>query len=337
MKALIYSKTFLPDLGGLERNTLQLASALASQNIIVTIITETNEHDISIEKEFNIIRTKKSLIIFREIAFNNLIIVNGGLSLKINVIAWLCKKKSWVIYHNAFMYKRLTGRCISITNFIRRIVSNFVTHNIAVSKFALQNVYVKNGEVLVNPAEMSIVQYANQPISKKYDLLFVGRIIEGKGIFILAEALKHMPHLTLQIVGKGEHWEQLENELKKNKINYYYKGVLKGKDLAEAYQNSKVTIVPSSSHIEGNPLVIAESISLGTPVIASNQPAMVEAIGQAGTSFDSGNSGSLFAILKNVFIDDRFLLRNISEQCESEAKKFSIDTYNNTIIRLLKL
>ena len=86
-------------------------------------------------------------------------------------------------------------------------------------------------------------------------------MIDGKGIFHLLEALSNLRprlNLSLAFAGDGEDRERMLAEAKARQLDVEYLGRLDREQLIGAYLRSKVLVVPSSTHTEGNPLVIAE-------------------------------------------------------------------------------
>lgn len=57
---------------------------------------------------------------------------------------------------------------------------------------------------------------------------------------------------------------------------------------------------------EGNPPVIAEAVSVGTPVVGSDQPPMVESIGDARVTFPSGDVVALTAQIERMLADETY-------------------------------
>jgi glycosyltransferase involved in cell wall biosynthesis len=109
---------------------------------------------------------------------------------------------------------------------------------------------------------------------------------------------------------------------------------LNNEQIIEAYLQSKALVVPSSSHKEGNPLVIAEAISLGLPIIASDQPPMIEAVGKAGYIFKSGEADDLAQKIKQLFKDTN--LNEKTEETEMRKHVFSYATYTMTLDNIVK-
>ena len=111
----------------------------------------------------------------------------------------------------------------------------------------------------------------------KFVVLFVGRLVEEKGILILLEAAKKWnKNITLVIVGTGPLEKKIRNS--KSEIrNIKFIGRVENDELPKYYNAADVTIVPSI-HEEGFGRVILESLACGTPVIGSNRGAIPEAM-----------------------------------------------------------
>lgn len=115
---------------------------------------------------------------------------------------------------------------------------------------------------------------------KKFLVLFVGRLVEEKGIIPLLKALEIWDkNIDLIIIGTGP----LEAEIKKYASkykNFLFLGKIDNDKLPEYYSASDVTIVPSV-HEEGFGRIILESLACGMPVIGSNRGAIPEAMDES--------------------------------------------------------
>lgn len=117
--------------------------------------------------------------------------------------------------------------------------------------------------------------------------VFVGRLIEQKGVWLLLDAFRKMPDQKLKIVGDGELFRDVETYLIENGMtNVDLLGAKYGEDLNSVVKNSKA-LVFTSNCLENNPLVILEAMSVGKPVVASR-------IGGVPEMIDSGVTGHLF-------------------------------------------
>lgn len=112
---------------------------------------------------------------------------------------------------------------------------------------------------------------------KKFIVLFVGRLIEEKGIKPLIEAASLWnKKINLVIVGSGLLEEYVSNYATKLK-NLSIIGKVDQNDLPLYYSGADCVIVPSTSE-EGFGRVIIESLACGTAVLATNRGATSEAM-----------------------------------------------------------
>lgn len=98
------------------------------------------------------------------------------------------------------------------------------------------------------------------------ELLFVGRLVEDKNVFMALEALKEINRndISFNIVGDGMQYAMLQEYVQNNKIpNIHFYG--KSNTPEEFYAKSDFLLIPSKYEAFGQ--VISEALSSGTPVI----------------------------------------------------------------------
>jgi glycosyltransferase involved in cell wall biosynthesis len=145
----------------------------------------------------------------------------------------------------------------------------------------------------------------SEVVRKQGNILFVGRLVEKKGLRVLIHAipkvLNHFPNAYVTVAGSGP----LENDLKNqaqflgisNKIDF--KGMVSHSELPELYQQATLAVFPfvveKSGDQEGLGLVVVEAMGCGCPVIASDLPAIKDSVihGQTGIITPPGNSKAL--------------------------------------------
>lgn len=128
------------------------------------------------------------------------------------------------------------------------------------------------------------------PAEKKV-MLFVGNIIESKGIFDLIKAweilMRQRSDLHICIIGYSED-EKLTSEIRTSK-NISYIGELSHDQVIPYMQAADLLVHPSYS--EGFGLVVAESLACGCPVVCSKAGALPELItgDDVGLCIEAGN------------------------------------------------
>jgi glycosyltransferase involved in cell wall biosynthesis len=109
-------------------------------------------------------------------------------------------------------------------------------------------------------------------LNQKFVILFVGRLIEAKGVKILLEVASRMSenmNVAFFFLGSGP----LDAAIKKaasTNPNVKFLGKVNDDDLVNYYNAADILAVPSTQN-EGAPRVVMEALSCGLPVLASNK------------------------------------------------------------------
>jgi glycosyltransferase involved in cell wall biosynthesis len=141
-------------------------------------------------------------------------------------------------------------------------------------------------------------------------VVYVGRLLEGKGTETLVSAWRQLPSIRLKIVGDGALRTNLESRARRDDLNIEFTGMQDRAAVLDAVANARLLIIPSEWY-EGFPMVIAESFACGTPVIASRIGSLDELIedGVTGRKFTPGNPEDLAAAVRSLLGDDASLVR----------------------------
>jgi glycosyltransferase involved in cell wall biosynthesis len=104
-------------------------------------------------------------------------------------------------------------------------------------------------------------------------LLFVGRLIEEKGIFDLLEALVSVTRdvdCHLHVVGAGDQRREVQERISRLGLEgrVTMKGYLSSPELSEEYRGSAMLVLPTRWD-EGFPTVLAEAMDAGLPIITT--------------------------------------------------------------------
>jgi glycosyltransferase involved in cell wall biosynthesis len=178
-----------------------------------------------------------------------------------------------------------------------------------------------------------------------YRLLFVGRVCYDKGIRELFRAIFELNknneiEFFLDIVGTmgdlgGKSIKNLVEEIDVAKYVKYHGVIPFGEKLYEYYRNADVYILPS--YHEGMPKTIWESMSQGTPVIASEIDGMKENfINEEDILFiKPHNPKSIVEMVMNL-CNSPELVKTLRKNGLERAKKITRETQAERIVEILK-
>jgi glycosyltransferase involved in cell wall biosynthesis len=140
-------------------------------------------------------------------------------------------------------------------------------------------------------------------------VIYVGRLLEGKGTETLVRAWHSLPDIKLKIVGDGALRPMLEAIVKERNLNVEFVGRLEKPAVLSALSKAELMIIPSECY-EGFPMVIAEAFACGTPVLASRTGSLEELVtdGVTGKKFAVGDSEDLARSVRSVLSDPAALI-----------------------------
>src|SRR3990167_5422294 len=205
---------------------------------------------------------------------------------------------------------------------------------------AQAKIYRENGfkkiKVIYNPMSFSKVDFKQD--SEK-QIVYAGRLTPGKGPVLLFEALpqvfKKFRNLKILIAGEGLLKDELKTIAKQNnfgeKIDFL--GQLDHPKLLEIYSKSLLTVVPS---IWPEPFgrVALESISQGTPVVATDTGGLKEIVDNSVTGYvtqatpESIAQGIIMAIRHN---------KNLRENIKSNYYKLKSKFQEENVKQYIKI
>ncbi len=133
------------------------------------------------------------------------------------------------------------------------------------------------------PAQGAIVPLADRSGWLQPDLLFVGRLFEGKGLRYLLQALAEVPHARLRVFGEGPDRAAMETLAHAYGISprVRFEGSAPHQSILQAMRSAHLFIAPSIrmagwEEAQGN--AIAEAMLHGVPVIASDVGGIPDAV-----------------------------------------------------------
>jgi len=124
----------------------------------------------------------------------------------------------------------------------------------------------------------------------RHELLFVGRLVEKKGLSHLLDAmprvLRSHPHARLTIAGFGPLRGELETQARRLGIDgqVFFSGAVPQAELPSLYRRAAMVVAPfvraASGDQEGLPVVLMEAIGCGCPIVASDIPGVRDLTGK---------------------------------------------------------
>lgn len=178
-----------------------------------------------------------------------------------------------------------------------------------------------------------------------FRLLFVGRLVERKGVGHLLEAIARLRtthRLRLDVVGDGPMRAALEARARELAVSdlVAFAGFLPVSELAARFTAADAFVLPavedSKGDVEGLGVVLIEALTYGVPVIASSSGGIVDIVedGRTGLLVPPGDAHALAAAIERLAADPSLRRRLAREGRAHAASAFS---WNTIIDRLTGL
>jgi glycosyltransferase involved in cell wall biosynthesis len=204
-------------------------------------------------------------------------------------------RKCW---RNSFLLSFLSAKILEKGEFfLKKIDSFIVTSEFSRDKFIelgfdKERIHLKVNFLTIEPEESNRDgNYA----------LFLGRLVDYKGIETLIKAFKISSPFNLKIVGDGPLKKEVQ-DFASSHANVEWLGKIGRDSVLEAIKNSSFVIFPSECY-ENMPVVIMESFVFSKPVLASKLGAVKDFVinGVNGILFEPGNEKDLAAKISYLF------------------------------------
>ncbi len=227
--------------------------------------------------------------------------------------------------------------------FIDWLLQTFSTRIIAVSEAVRDSlvelrihprriIVIENGIDLARyrEAETSNIR-AEKNLGSSFIFLFVGRLIEQKGVDILLNAFKAINNATLLLAGDGTERSVLEQKAHDLGItsNVFFLGVRD--DIPELMKAADCLVLPS--RWEGQGLVVPEAFAAGLPVIISDFPAGVSLVHNGGNGLvvQRENATQLAQAMETMQFNSELRFK-YAENGARDATRFSIVRHIDTML-----
>ena len=328
MKLLIYTPAFLPQIGGLEVNTANLARELGQMGEEVVVVTRTPGAEAE-DPAYRVIRNPPARDLLRWTRWCD-IFVQQNVSLR-GLWPLLLVRRPWVVSHHSW-YCRSDGH-VAWQDRLKRRLLRHAAGSISVSR-AMAEDLATSSWVIPNPYRDDLF-HVLPDLERTRDLLFVGRLVSDKGVDLLIDALALLaarglrPGLT--VMGDGPERPLLTAQVARLGLAQQVEitGFRTGLDLVRTYNEHRILVIPSRYN-EPFGIVALEGIACGCVVVGSQGGGLQDAIGPCGFTFRNGDVAGLAGLLERLLRDPeagRELLRHAPDHLARHRTELVAQAY----------
>lgn len=183
-----------------------------------------------------------------------------------------------------------------------------------------------------------VFESLSERIKDHKTLLYVGRLGKEKNIKFLIDAffqlVKTNNDIKLLIVGDGPAKSELEDHSRKLGLEgrVIFTGFVQRNMLAEFYSMAHIFIF--ASKVESQGLVILESMTCGTPVVAIGEMGTIALMGSGGGGYMVDDDLDLFIEKVELLLNDSQVHKIKSAEALQEAKKWGSEIMSSKVLTL---
>lgn len=243
MKVLFLTRSFYPNIGGVEKHILELSKVLIKRRYEITVITEGGHKnnslgEISGIKIYRINTGKnnwfKKFRIWKELLFKINLFYSADIVHCHDVFFWYLPlrfifplKKIYTTFHGYEGNSLPTKKAI----IMHKLAETLSAGNICVGDYLKKWYGTKPTIVIYGAISIPKNLPVQSPMKTVKNVLYIGRLEEEAGILIYLQALKILKdfgiNLKLTVLGDGAQKKQAQKYSLKNKLNVIFKGFVK--------------------------------------------------------------------------------------------------------------
>lgn len=281
------------DIGGAEMQAIDLLSELKRRGHVVRLISLTppvSQTDRLLERKIPVISLEmknKTYFInaafkLRKIILNNKTDVVHGHMFHANILVRLVKLFTKSIPVICTAHSTYEGG--KIRDYVYRLTNHFSELNTVVSEAAKYR-YIKDNvfpaaktKAVFNCINTNVFLNLKKPSDELFHWITVGRLVSLKNQISIIKAIRALPGSDLTIVGDGPERENLERYVNEHGLTQRVNFTGAQSDLNKYYNKSNAFVL--ASKYEGFALVVAEAMSCGLMVVATDCGGPADIIGK---------------------------------------------------------
>jgi len=354
MNILVYCFAFSPSIGGIEIVTETLSRKLTELGNNCIVLTET-QSDKKDDFPFRVVRKPNSKEILKLMKWSD-VVCNVELSMKFFLLSKIARRPLFWIHNgyklscidafgwfenapapiNPWQSVKFYARKKNITFalkegfklYCRRWASAHIAGNIAGSQWIAKRQPLKRQAQIYTPFPVDNFIAIENELNKKYDFVFLGRLVKEKGVETLLNAIKILvkkpnnKSIKLAIIGYGAAENYLKEVAGKLEVedNVHFLGPRRNEELTDIVSKCEIAVIPS--HWE-EPMggAALQLMAAGRIMIVSNNGGLKEVVGKAGLTFENGNAEDL-ALKMDQLISNEELKVSLLGYRKEQLKKF---------------
>jgi glycosyltransferase involved in cell wall biosynthesis len=169
---------------------------------------------------------------------------------------------------------------------------------------------------------------------RPFQILFMGRIEESKGVFLILSIAEHLEkelpgQFVWKIVGAGSASDALERQVRERKLDRFVEvpGKLQSEQEAlETFGWAHAMVVPTTSRFcEGFAMTAAEAVLAGRPVVVSTTVPAMEVLGKAAIQAETDSIESFADAFRRLALEP-----NYYDSCQRAALAAQAQFYDRS-------
>jgi glycosyltransferase involved in cell wall biosynthesis len=244
---------------------------------------------------------------------------------------WIYRGRKKIVIVHSFKLENYFPKSVFWSQFLYRKAAKIVCVSSAIEKEVKLKFDLKNTETIHNPFDFSRIKVSKDTATTVDYILFFGRFDEkAKNFNLLLEAFfvskLFLQGFQLLLMGDGPDLNKIQDSIKGFQLEGYIAILPFNDNPFDIVQNARFTVL--TSHYEGFPMSIVESLALGTPVVAvdcNSGPKEIVIDEYNGLLVENYNAIRLAAAF-NRMISDRKLYAFCKKNAAKSVAHLSLET-----------